>query len=205
VIRTNLATRPFYNERTVHAALIGAAAILVAATIFNASRILTFSSSNTELVSAASRDEQQAAELRRTASQLRASVDPRQIEAASVQAREANDLIDRRTFSWTELFNRFEATLPPEVRITAVRPSIDRERRIVLTITVLARGVDDVNQFMENLDDTRAFIELISQQERVNDEDQLESTLQTVYVPHPAGPASASQAVGAAEARREGR
>jgi Tfp pilus assembly protein PilN len=205
VIRTNLATRPFYNERAVHIALLGAAAVLIGATIFNVSRIMTYSTSNTELVSAASRDEQQAAELHRTASQLRASVDPRQIEAASIQAREANDLIDRRTFSWTELFNRFETTLPPEVRITAVRPSIDRERRIVLTITVLARGVDDVNQFMENLDDTRAFVELISQQERVNDEGQLESTLQTVYVRHPAAPPSASRAGDASDARREGR
>lgn len=205
MIRTNLATRPFYNERTVHIALIGAAAILIAATIVNVSRILTYSNSNTELVSNASRDEQQAAELRRAASQLRASVDPRQIEAASIRAREANDLIDRRTFSWTELFNRFESTLPPEVRITAVRPSIDRERRIVLTITVLARGVDDVNQFMENLDGTRAFVELISQQERVNDEGQLESTLQTVYVPHPAAPAPAAQTGGVADARSERR
>ena len=49
--------------------------------------------------------------LRANAARLRSSVDVAQIDAASVDARQANDLIDRRTFSWTELFNQFEATL----------------------------------------------------------------------------------------------
>ena len=39
-------------------------------------------------------------------------------------AREANLLIDRRTFSWTELFNQFEATLPADVRISTITPHI---------------------------------------------------------------------------------
>ena len=40
------------------------------------------------------------------------------VDSVSVDARQANDLIERRTFSWTELFNRFEHTLPDDVRIT---------------------------------------------------------------------------------------
>ena len=40
-------------------------------------------------------------------------------------AREANDIIDQRAFSWTELFAQFEATLPADVRITAVQPRLD--------------------------------------------------------------------------------
>ena len=40
-------------------------------------------------------------------------------------AREANQLIDRRAFSWTDLFNRFEETLPADVRIVAVTPQVD--------------------------------------------------------------------------------
>ena len=37
-------------------------------------------------------------------------------------AREANRLIDQRTFSWTEFFNHIEETLPPDVMLTSVRP-----------------------------------------------------------------------------------
>ena len=56
-------------------------------------------------------------------------MDLQQIELASTEARQANELIDRRTFSWTDLFNQFETTFPDDVRITAVRPTLDEKRR----------------------------------------------------------------------------
>src|SRR2546421_8006266 len=136
MIRSNLATRPFYNERAVHFWLLVVAILVVAATAFNVSRVLRYSRSDTELATRASRHEARAADLRRQATQLRASVDPRQVEYASVEAQQANELIDRRTFSWTEVFNYFETTLPDEVRIGAVRPKIDKEHQIVLAISV---------------------------------------------------------------------
>jgi Tfp pilus assembly protein PilN len=182
VIRTNLSTRPFYNERAVRSWLAILAIVAVAATIFNVSRVLRYSRSDTELATQASRDEARAAEVRATAGKLRASVDTKQVDAASVEARQANDLIDRRTFSWTELFNRLEATLPPEVRITSVRPSLDRDRRIMLMITVLARGVDDVNEFMEKLEATGAFANVLSRDEKVTDSGQLVAALECEYV-----------------------
>jgi type IV pilus assembly protein PilN len=182
VIRTNLSTRPFYNEGAVRSWLTILAIVAVAATIFNVSRVLRYSRSDTELATEATRDEARAAEVRVTAAKLRASVDTKQVDVASVEARQANDLIDRRTFSWTELFNRLETTLPPEVRITSVRPALDRNRRITLTITVLARGVDDVNEFMERLEATGAFANLLSSEERITDSGQLVAVLECEYV-----------------------
>jgi len=164
--------------------------------VFNISQVLRYSNSNTELVTRAANDEDRAAELRRNAQKLRASVDVAQVNAVSVDARQANDLIDRRTFSWTELFNRFERTLPDDVRITAVHPTVDKERRIVLLVNVLARGVDDVNQFMENLDETNAFFELRSREEQTNEEGQIESTLEMVYQPRVATEAGGAQKPG---------
>ena len=187
MIRTNLSTRPFYNEGVVRAWLAILALVAIAATIFNVSRVLQYSRSDTELATQASRDEARAAEVRTTAGKLRASVDTKQVDAASVEARQANDLIDRRTFSWTELFNRPETTLPPEVRITSVRPSLDRDRRIMLMITVLSRGVDDVNEFMEKLEATGAFANVLSRDERVNDSGQLAAALESEYVPPASG------------------
>jgi len=55
-------------------------------------------------------------------------------EAAFKLAREANALIDRRTFSWTELLNQFQSTLPPDVRIAGVAPQIDEEGRRLVQI-----------------------------------------------------------------------
>ncbi len=134
VIRTNLSTRPFYNERAVQLVLLGAGLVVLAATLFNVTRILQLSRQDTQLATQAASDEARARDLIASAAKRRATVDPRALELASVEARQANDLIDRRTFSWTELFNRFETTEPDEVRITAVRPRLDPKRGTVVTI-----------------------------------------------------------------------
>jgi Tfp pilus assembly protein PilN len=188
VIRTNLSTRPFYNERAVQAWLLIAALVVAVVTAFNVTRVLQYSRNDTQLGGEASRDEARAGELRQQAARLRATVDPKQLDFASTEARQANDLIDRRTFSWTELFNRFETTLPDEVRITSVRPRLDKQNGIVLGITVVARGVDDVYAFMEKLQATKAFVGLHPVEEHYNDVGLLESSLETTYVPGAAKP-----------------
>ena len=194
MIRTNLSTRPFYNERAVHLWLAAVAVAVVAATAFNVSRVIHYSRSDTQLATQASRDEARAGDLRRQAARLRASVDPRQIDFASADARQANDLIDRRTFSWTALFNQFETTLPDEVRITAVKPKIDRELGIILLITVVARSVDDVNTFMENLEATGAFKNANSAEEHFDEQGNLLSSVVAGYVPPVTKPADAGDA-----------
>ena len=190
MIRTNLSTRPFYNERAVSMWLLAFLVVVAVATIFNATRVLRYSHSDTELGTAASRDEARATELRASAAKLRGSVDAKQIERASGEARQANDLIDRRTFSWTELFNVFEKTLPDDVRITALRPKVERGQ-FGITITVVARGVEDLNAFMNNLDATGTFARVGSSiEERINDQGQLQAAVDAVYKPaagHAAG------------------
>jgi Tfp pilus assembly protein PilN len=194
MIRTNLSTRPFYNDRAVRLWIALLAAVAVAATLFNVVRVLQYSRSDTRLVSQASRDEARASDLRASAARLRATVDPKQLDAASADAREANALIDRRTFSWTELLNRFEQTLPDEVRIVAVRPKVDTRAGTLLTISVVARSTDDVSQFMDKLEATGAFKELRgTSEERYDEKGLLEGTIETRYLPPPATAEKAKQ------------
>jgi Tfp pilus assembly protein PilN len=190
VIRTNLSTRPFYNERLVHIWLIVLAVAVAAATAFNASRVLRYSRSDTRLATQASHDEARAAELRQQAARLRASVDPKQVDFAAADARQANDLIDRRTFSWTELFNRFETTLPDEVRIASVKPRVDRDLGIILAINVSARGVDDVKEFIANLEETGAFPNVRPVEEHSDETGMWLSNLEAVYLPSAGKPAA---------------
>jgi Tfp pilus assembly protein PilN len=189
VIRTNLSTRPFYNQRIVHLWLVAMAVVVAAATAFNASRVLRYSRSDTRLATQASQDESRVREIHQEAVRLRASVDPRQVDFAAADARQANDLIDRRTFSWTELFNRFETTLPDDVRIASVKPRVDRDRGIVLTINVSAKTVDDVGAFIKNLEDTGAFANIRPVEERNDEAGLLISTLDAVYLPSAGKPA----------------
>jgi Tfp pilus assembly protein PilN len=182
VIRTNLSTRPFYNERAVQLWLLVLAVIVAAATVFNIARVIRYSQSDTELATQAARDESRAADVRTEAVRLRASVDLQQIELASTEARLANELIDRRTFSWTELFNQFETTFPADVRITEVRPTLDEKGGMRLTINIVARSVDDVDELMRNLEGTGSFSGLLSVQESFNTEGQLVAMVEGTYL-----------------------
>ena len=57
MLRINLATRPFYNERVVHYAIALLALTLIAGSVFNVMRIIELSRRNTALGTEATRDE----------------------------------------------------------------------------------------------------------------------------------------------------
>jgi hypothetical protein len=184
MLRTNLATRPFYNQRAVHLA-IGIVAILVLAlTVFNVARVITLSARHTELSARADQNEERARALGQQAATAQSGVDNRELEGIAEAAREANAIIDQRTFSWTEVFNRIETTLPPDVMVTSVRPDV-RDGVINVSIVVVGQRVEDIDTFMERLEATGAFADLLSRQEEATDDGMYRSVLVGRYVRAP--------------------
>ena len=196
MIRNNLSTRPFYNERAVRLALLLGAVVVAAATLFNVTRVIMLSRTDSELATQASQDEARAEELRRSAVKMRASVDMKGLEVAANEARQANELIDKRTFSWTELLNLFEATLPPDVRILNVTPSVDEQQRTMLTVNLIALSVIEIEQFMRNLEASGAVRNPFVSTDQVTEQDQISASLTAEYMPQnaaappPAAPAA---------------
>jgi Tfp pilus assembly protein PilN len=192
--RTNLATRPFYNERLA-AILVGALTLAVALlTVANVGALMSLSGRTADLRRETAENDARAAQLRSQAQQARVSVDPERLSAVAAAAHEANVLIDGRTFSWTELFNRFEATLPPGVRIAGVQPRRDDTGRFVITIEVVAREVDQVDAFMEALEQRGGFHDVLARREQVDDEGLIETTMSGIYMAEPAAtPAEGDQ------------
>ena len=180
MLRTNLSTRPFYNERAVHFA-IGVAAILVLAlTAVNVFRMITLSRQNTELSSRINRDNAEADQLSRMGADILRRVDKKELQLVADSAREANGLIDQRTFSWTAFFNRIESTLPPDVMLSAVRPTVrDGITRVIMT--VLARRSEDIDEFMEKLEATGAFEEVVPAQQDVTDTRLFRANIESIY------------------------
>ena len=155
--RINLSTRPFYNERAVHAALALVAAVVLALSAFNLWQVYVLSGRHAELQGRLSQAETKTRELRDQATVIRRSINPRELEATVAAAREANVLIERRVFSWTEVLNQFETTLPASVRISSVRPRVERDGTMMVDVVVLARTVESVDAFIENLEKRGAF------------------------------------------------
>jgi Tfp pilus assembly protein PilN len=180
MLKTNLSTRPFYNERRVHLAAAIVALIVIAFTVWNVARLVTLSARRTELRTQIDRDEQTAASLRARAAELERSVDNATLHAVADSAREANAAIDRRTFSWTTFFNKLEETLPAGVVLTSVAPQIESGQAVV-TMVVTARRVEDVDEFMEKLEASADFRNVLMVNDIVSDEGLHRVTLQGTY------------------------
>ena len=185
MLRTNLSTRPFYNERALHGVLGVTALIVIALTILNLTQIVLLTRRQSSLNSQASAASARASELRAQAVRTRQTVDAKQLDAISAAAREANTIIGQRLFSWTDLLNRLENTLPENVRITALRPSVERDGTITVTMSVNAQGVDDIEQFMANLEETTAFSEVYPLDDEPAEDGSVRASLEGKYVPAP--------------------
>ena len=185
MIRTNLATRPFYNRRAVHVVVGLCVCVAVAVTLGNIVALRRAASTNTTLTVQTAQDEAAATERRNKAAALRASVDLAAVASAAGDAREANALIDQRIFSWSALFNQFEATLPDGVRLSSVHPAVDKDHRMHLSIAVVARNIEAVNTFMDRLDDTRAFVAVHATQDQLDDTGDVEAVVDAIYQPPP--------------------
>ena len=209
MLRTNLSTRPFYNERAVQLLLALAALLVVLLTAFNAIRIFSLSRQNTELSSLINRDRQEAQRLTREAQRIRAGINVEELQATADAAAVANALIDQRTFSWTEFFNRIEETLPPDVMLTAVQPSFGRDGTTI-QMSVLGRRIEDIDEFMEKLEATGAFHDVLPTQEDTTDEGLHRLMVRSTYTgtvseaPEAATPAQAEAGAREAGAREAG-
>ena len=182
MLRTNLSTRPFYNERAVQVVLGAATVFVLGITAFNAVELIRLTGSQRSLGAHAAESEREAARLRTEAAAIRAQINPKELETVANAAREANGIIDQRAFSWTELLARFEQTLPENVRITAVQPRLATNGSFVVGMTVQARRAEDLDAFIEALEKTGAFRNVTPLEEQTNDKGLLEAVVEGTYI-----------------------
>ncbi len=177
---TNLATRPFYNVRAVRA-MIGALGVLVLGlTLFNVFQLVRLTDSQRTLGARASEAEAEAARLRVEAERIRTQINQKELETVSAAAREANSIIDRRAFSWTVLFTQLEATLPDDVRITTVQPRTEKD---VFKIGIIAeaRRAEDIAAFIEALEMTGSFLNVVPLQQQTDEDGLIEVAIEGDY------------------------
>lgn len=178
---TNLATRPFYNERAVQALITALGVVVVAATLFNLWQLATLTQRERAFTAERTAADAKVESARRQAGRARSGLDRDRLAQVAGAVREANVVIDGRTFSWTALFNWLETALPADVRIIAIQPRTNPEGRFVLTLTVEARGVAAIDTFISRLESTSRFRGLLVRTESETDEGTIEATVEGEY------------------------
>jgi len=181
-LEINLATRPFRNN-TLYWTGFGSAALgLAALTVVNLWLFIGFGSSMEF-----HRQDLSAKQRRRDAllveeQRLGRKLEKTDFKGLAVQADFANDAIRRRTFSWTELFNRLEEVVPPTVMMLSIRPDIQPEG-ISIIVEGIANDPEGLLQFEENLLRKPVFARIYPGSERREQRDrQLHFSLQFDYL-----------------------
>jgi uncharacterized membrane protein YgaE (UPF0421/DUF939 family) len=183
MLRTNLATEPFYNDRAVRVGIGVGIALVAALTAFNLLQVLSLNARNTEMTVRAESAEAQTVQYQQQARTVTQALNTGTLSVVHQAADEANLLIARRVFSWTDLFNRFEQTLPENVRVSAVEPQFDTSGRMLLAITVISRRVEDLNEFMDQLELSGGLRDVIARQDEALDDGTSRTVIQGYYVP----------------------
>jgi Tfp pilus assembly protein PilN len=182
MLHTNLSTRPFYNRRAVQAVIVAFAIVVTAVTLYNVLSIVRLTAEQRSLSARAVQAEEDAERLRREAVGIRGRIDPKQLDVIAGEAREANVIIDQRTFSWTALLQTFETTLPPDVRITAVQPRLENDGAFSVEMAVQARRAEDVDAFVEALEKSGMFRDVLPHEDSVNEDGLLDAIVEGVYL-----------------------
>jgi hypothetical protein len=192
MLKGNLSTRPFYNERlvTMVLAAIAVGAVLLAG--YDVKRLVDLSRRRSAAVAKLEANQREAARIRAQAIAQQQAVDRPTLTRLAAYTREANALIDQRTFSWTGLFSQLEATMPPDVRLVSISPRVEKGTTH-LTLSIVLRDLDDVDVFIDNLMRTGAFYDVAPTEQRQQEDGSFAARLDAAYLSkRPAPAASAS-------------
>ncbi len=205
MLRGNLSSRPFYNERLVSAAIAVIAVLAAAVLAVNVYELSALSSQRSALKASIDRDAADAQRIERSAQDLQRRVDRATLVQLAGSTQEANVLIDERTFSWTVFFGLIEKTLPLDLRLVAVAPRVDKGN-VRVTMTVVGRRPEDIDTFINALRETGAFYDLLARNtERNEDEGTYRGEVIAYYLApgrSAGGPAGAGRTAATGRGRR---
>lgn len=156
-IPVNLAREPFRRDR---ANLIGSAfvAVLLAGTL-----ILLISLTRTERAQtrdtqiALTRVNRQLTAIRNEQAKLDASMRLPGNEEVLDRSILLNTLIKRKAISWTKIFSDLDAVCPPDVRILAIRPTVNAQGGLLLDMQVAGDSQPPIIGFMAKLEGSDVF------------------------------------------------
>lgn len=193
MLQTNLATRPFYNERAVRLLLLVLVLALLAVTAWTVVRGLALRDEERTLSARATQALADADRLRAEAARLTAQIDPKELAAVTQRAREVNTVIQQRVFSWSTLLGDLEATLPDEVRVTSLQPTVE-DGMMRVSMEVEARNARALTAFMDALEARGSFHTVVPRGQSFDEDDTLDAAIEAVYQPRAADRAASPEA-----------
>ncbi len=152
----NLSSFPFVNNRKFYLVSSFLLGVLVVVSYWNAGQYLKVHSRKMEMDRVLEDARQRIDKLEGEERQIRNRLLRPETADFLETVEFVNQLIDRRTFSWTQLLNDLEQVVPRNVQVVSVRPRIVRDE-FGVEITANARSSEDYVGFLANLETSRKF------------------------------------------------
>jgi Tfp pilus assembly protein PilN len=181
MLKGNISTRPFYNDRVATMAIVVFALVVLVVTVMNVRNFASLSSERSAIRARFQADAAEAARIRSEADALQGRIDQATLTGLADSTREANQLIDQRTFSWTALLTRLEDTLPTDVRLTSISPRASRGV-FQVAMAVVTRDLESIDTFIDALGETGVFYDVAPIEQRANDDGTYQAVVQASYM-----------------------
>jgi hypothetical protein len=181
MLRGNLSTRPFYNDRVVTLVLAAIGVLVVLLTVLNVTQLLSLSARWTDIQGRLTTTRGEAAAIRAQAAAEQQTADRGTFVQLAASADEANRLIEQRTFSWTALFGLLERAMPTDVRLVSVSPRVDSSG-LTVDMAIAARGLIDVDMFVTALQDSGAFYDVTPSVTQAGDDGTVSAIVMASYL-----------------------
>jgi Tfp pilus assembly protein PilN len=151
IAKLNLASQPFRNRTLPWAVAVVIAAVSLVAVVYV---LAQYRSARAEADAAARQVEtlqRERKQLEVQAAEIRQNIPPEQQEAIKA----AHELVEDRSFSWSQLFADLEDALPSSVRVSRINvrqvQRYGEHTRADLDLTVVGREPNDVTRMLEDM------------------------------------------------------
>jgi Tfp pilus assembly protein PilN len=156
-LNLNLSTRPFKPYRAANLGLTILLLILVAVSAWQGYNYLRYSSLAAGVSDKEVQLRAEAEDLSTRLARLNAELNRADVKAKLSEVEFLNRLIQRKRFSWTRVFGILEEILPEGVYLTSLRPVIEEDGTVLLSITIRGRTPSDAYQFVHVLEESEYF------------------------------------------------
>ncbi|HUO24069.1 MAG TPA: hypothetical protein VMU61_00285 [Candidatus Aquilonibacter sp.] len=112
-----------------------------------------------------------------------------------------NDLIDRKSFSWTHVLEDLEKVMPPHLHVVSIHPELDEDNQLKLKMTVAGDSRDRAIELARRMEESHRFSQTYISAEHSQTSrpgDSVEVGMEATYVPQSGAPLSGSATLPAA-------
>jgi len=105
------------------------------------------------------------------------------------QSQFLNELIERKSFSWTRVLENLEKVMPARVHLVSIHPELDEDNQLSLKMSVAGDSRDRAIELARRMEDSRRFTQTYIQSETFsssNTGDPFGFTIIATYVPETA-------------------